>query len=341
MDLFVLKDEGKHWDDYVERSSLGTFFHLTGWKRVIERTYGYSSIYLYALDQAQVVGCLPLFHVKARWFSNALISVPFAVCGGLCAEEQRVSEALFRRACELGSELGVDYIEFRHVQGHHLTLSTKDLYVTFERPIYDDLEKNMAAIPRKQRRMIRQGEKFGLTSTLGGIEDLHDFYNLYAHSLRNLGTPVFPYAFFKNLMEEFGNRCRILSVWHEGRKTAAVLTFLYKDRVMPYYAGAHKDFFRYAVNDFMYWELMRYGCEKGYKIFDFGRSRKGTGSYDFKRHWGFEPRPLQYQYYMPHGGAMPNVSPSNPKFRLFIWIWKHLPISLTKVIGPRIVRHLP
>jgi FemAB-related protein (PEP-CTERM system-associated) len=143
------------------------------------------------------------------------------------------------------------------------------------------------------------------------------------------------------LRQEFAEDCKVLSVWHEGKAVAAVLTFFFKDSVMPYYGGALRDTFSYAVNDFMYWELMRYGCEHGYRCFDFGRSKQGTGAYDFKRHWGFEPQPLCYQYYLYRAKAIPNANPTNPKFQPFIDLWKRLPLSCTKVIGPMILRSIP
>lgn len=341
MKVALYRDEEKMWDEYIHRSSQGTFFHRIGWKRVIEETFGYPCIYLYADDHGTIRGCLPLFHVKSRWFGNTLISVPFGVYGGVCADDPSAAEAILKQAREVANELGVDYVELRHTKGTGLDLHVKDLYVTFEREIYTDLDKNMEVIPRKQRRMIRQGIKHGLTSKIGGSEFLLKFYDIYAQSLRNLGTPMFPYVYFKHLMEEFGEQCRILSVWHQEKMVAAVMTFFYKDRVMPFYGGALKEYVCYAVNDFMYWELMRYGCEKGYKVFDFGRSRKGSGSFDFKRHWGFEPKPLPYQYYLPRGGTIPNISPANPKFKLFIAMWKRLPVPVTKVLGPRILRYLP
>jgi len=188
--------------------------------------------------------------------------------------------------------------------------------------------------------MIRQGQKAGLEARIGGIEFLSRFYDIYAHSVRNLGTPVFSRRLFENLLVEFGQSCRIFTIWREGKMMAGVMTFFFRDRVMPYYGGALKEAFCYAVNDFMYWELMQYAAQKGYKIFDFGRSKRGSGSYDFKRHWGFEPMPLAYQYHLVWQKSIPDLSPFNPKFSLAIKIWRHLPVSLTKLIGPLIAKQL-
>ncbi|HEU4726011.1 MAG TPA: FemAB family XrtA/PEP-CTERM system-associated protein, partial [Candidatus Eisenbacteria bacterium] len=202
-------------------------------------------------------------------------------------------------------------------------------------------DENMAAIPRNQRRSIRIALKNGLTSEVGRDELLDPFFDLYSQSVRNLGTPVFPRALFANLMDAFGADARILVVRREGRPVSAVLTFFFRDEVLPYYGGAKREEFQYAVNDFMYWSLLGYGMEQGYKIFDFGRSKKGSGSYDFKRHWGFEPTPLHYQYRLVRQSTVPDLSPRNRQFSAAIEVWKRMPLWLSRRIGPALVRYFP
>jgi FemAB-related protein (PEP-CTERM system-associated) len=336
------QDEPHRWDEYVARNPQGTIFHTMGWKQVIEGTFRYRPQYLVAEDNGSIMGCLPLFHTKLWPFHNGLMSVPFGMAAGICADNEAAGAALLEEACTLTRKLGATYLELRHAYPNGFQLETQDLYYTFEREIFGDDEKNMAAIPRKQRRMVREGIKAGLTSTVSrSEEDLGAFYEIYAHSVRNLGTPVFPHRYFQRLLREYAQRCVVLSVWHQNVRTAAVLAFSYRDRLMPLYGGSLRHYQRHAVNDFMYWELMRWGCAQGLKIFDFGRSKKGTGAFDFKRHWGFEPRPLPYQYFLPQGGAPPSVNPLNPKYRYFITTWKKLPLPITKLLGPALVRMFP
>jgi FemAB-related protein (PEP-CTERM system-associated) len=152
---------------------------------------------------------------------------------------------------------------------------------------------------------------------------------------------VFPRRLFRAIAQEFGKECELLTVWKDGRIQAGVLSLFYEDQVLPYYGGALQDALQYSVNDFMYWELMCHAARAGCRTFDFGRSREGTGAYHFKRHWGFEPTPLPYQYILASGGRMPNLSPSNPKMRLAVRAWKRLPLSVTKVVGPRLTKYLP
>jgi FemAB-related protein (PEP-CTERM system-associated) len=331
---------GEVWDEYILSHPKGTFFHLIGWQRVLEKTFQYPSFSCVAKRNGRVCGVLPLFRVKLFPFGHSLISSPLAVYGGICADDPEAGLALLDHARGLADRMGVRYLEFRHLDTFG-QMPTKDLYVTFRKEIYSDPEKNLASIPRKQRRMIRQGEKYGLTAQIGGEELLKDFYRIYSHSVRNLGTPVFPRRLFENLAAQFGSACRILGVFHEGRMVAGVLTFFFRQEVLPYYGGALKEAFRYAVNDFMYWNLMCYAAENGYKIYDFGRSKKGTGSYDFKRHWGFEPQPLAYQYHLVKQKNMPNMNPLNSWFSAPIWIWKRTPWKLTQWLGPKVVKFFP
>ncbi|WP_454065108.1 FemAB family XrtA/PEP-CTERM system-associated protein [Candidatus Nitrospira salsa] len=340
VNAYTPQNQGR-WDDFVALSPAGTFFHTSRWKAVIEKVFGYQSVYYLAEHEGAIKGVLPLFLVKKPLRGQVLISVPFGVYGGICADSPEVIACLRARGESLARELSVDFLELRHVNAGGIDLPIKELYYSFSREIFDGEEKNMMAIPRKQRRMVRQGINHQLESKIGGKEFLKEFYMIYTTSLRNLGTPAFPYRFFEVLLEELGEQCKILTVWHQNQMAAAVMTFCYKDQLLPYYGGGLSQFLRYAVYDFMYWELMRYGWEHGYKVFDFGRSKQGTGAYDFKRHWGFEPKPLQYQYYLPQGGEIPNVSPTNPKFQPFISLWKKMPLPVANFIGPHVIKYLP
>jgi FemAB-related protein (PEP-CTERM system-associated) len=263
-----------------------------------------------------------------------------AVYGGVCADDDGTARALLGRARDLSESLGERYLELR--DGTRFPeLPAKDLYVTFRREIDPDPEVNMARIPRNQRRSIRIALKHGLTHRLGGPELLQDFYRVYSHSVRNLGTPVFPRSLFASLMEELGDAGQILGVYHAGRMVAAVLTFFHRDQVLPYYGGALKEAFPLAVNDYMYWSLMGEAAARGCRVFDFGRSKRESGSYHFKRHWGFEPTPLTYQYHLVRTREVPDLSPRNPRFSLPIRVWKRLPLPLAEWLGPHIVRYFP
>ncbi|HET8579233.1 MAG TPA: FemAB family XrtA/PEP-CTERM system-associated protein [Methylomirabilota bacterium] len=339
MEVRPLSTETVEWDAFVRSNTYGSPFHLLAWKRAIETAFGHRSHYLVATGPGGVEGVLPLFEVPGLLGGRGLISVPYGVYGGICATTPEARTALLEAAGRLARERGAGYVELRHRSGQEVELPTKSLYVRFARSISADPEENMAAIPRKQRRMTRQGAKFGLRSELG-LQHLDAFYEVYAESVRNLGSPVFPRALFHAIAQEFKQECDLLTVWREGQLLAGVLTLLYEDQALPYYGGARREGHHFAVNDFMYWELMCRVAAAGCRVFDFGRSREGTGAYHFKRHWGFEPEPLPYQYVL-RGGGIPNLSPSNPKLRLAVAAWKRAPLGLTKWLGPRLTRYLP
>lgn len=340
MEICQLTTEALEWDAFVRTASDGTPFHLTAWKRAIEDAFGHRPHYLMVRQDGRLEGVLPLFEVTGLLGGRALVSLPYAVYGGICASTPAARAALVEETIRLAHERRARYVELRQRRDLGLNLPTKSLYFTFTRAISTNDHENLDAIPRKQRRMIRQGVKHGLRGEVGR-EHFDAFYEIYAHSLRNLGSPVFPRALLRGIFEHFGKECDLLTVWHEDRMLAGVMTLYFEDQVLPYYAGALRDSFRYAVNDFMYWELMCSAARRGYRVFDFGRSREGTGPYDFKRHWGFEPVSLPYQYVLLGDQDVPNLSPSNPRFRLATRLWKRLPLPITKLLGPPLTRYLP
>jgi FemAB-related protein (PEP-CTERM system-associated) len=337
----VLDDTAsERWDRFVDAHPDATFFHRAGWKRVIEQSFGHRTHFLFAESGGSLRGVLPLVHVKSLLFGNYLSSTAFCVYGGPVGDSEAALAALDAAALRLGRELGVDHVEYRYRAPRAIDgwIAKSELYATFRKPIHGDPEKNMLEIPRKQRAMVRKGIKFELRSepdsTTGRL------HRVYAESVRNLGTPVFSRRYFENLKREFGDACEILMITHQGRDIAGVLNFYFRDEVLPYYGGGTAEARNLAANDFMYWEVMRRACERGTRVFDFGRSKRGTGAFDFKKNWGFTPESLHYLYRLNKGTALPDLNPLNPKFRLFIEGWKRLPLGIANTIGPHIVRNL-
>ncbi len=327
------------WDAFVESCDSATFFHRAGWKKVLEESFGHDCYFLYLEREGAIRGVLPLVHVHSRLFGNALISSAFCVYGGAAAFDAETEAALYVEAEKLAESLAVDYLELRLRAPVHPDWACKDdLYVTFRKEMDPDPDKNLAAIPRKQRAMVRKGLKSGLVGELDdNTERLH---RIYSESVRNLGTPVFSRKYFRMLKEVFSDDCEILTITHEGRPVAGVMSFYFRDEVVPYYGGGTSTDRKLAINDFMYWDLMRRACQAGYRIFDFGRSKRGTGAFDFKKHWGFEPEPLVHEFKLLGVEALPEVNPTNPKYSLFIAAWRKLPLPVANTIGPFISRSL-
>ncbi len=335
--LMQPKDAAR-WDEFVATCPEATFFHRAGWQTVIERAFGHKTWFFYAEADGRIQGILPLAQVKSALFGHFLGSLPFCVYGGIAAISAQARQALDIAAQKLAAELKVGHLEYRNLQPQHADWHTKDLYVTFRKEMTPDDEENMQAIPRKQRAMVRKGIKFGLQSEID--QDTDRFFVAYSASVHRLGTPVFSKKFFHLLKETFAQDCELLTITHQGRTVCSVMSFYFRDEVLPYYGGGTAEAREVAGNDFMYWELMRRACARGYRIFDFGRSKLGTGSFDFKKNWGFEPQPLHYEYQLHRAKAVPDTNPLNPKYQLFIKLWQRLPLPVANAIGPHIVKNL-
>jgi len=328
----------RRWNEFVGGHPDATFFHLVEWERVLTHAFGHASRYLLAERDGQVIGVLPLVEVKSRLFGHALISTPFCVYGGILAQDEAAHGALERAACGLAEHLGVDYLEMRNRRSRHPGWPAKDLYFTFRRSIDIDSEKNLTAIPRKQRAMVRKGIQRQLRIEVDSRPER--VYDIYSESLRNLGTPVFSRRYMRLLFEAFADQCDVLTVMHGQDAVASVMSFYFRDEVLPYYGGGTAAARALAANDFMYWQVMERARERGARVFDFGRSKRGTGSFDFKCNWGFEPEPLCYEYFLVRAREVPNLSPTNAKFSRLIDVWRRLPLPLTRMLGPPIARNL-
>jgi len=326
------------WDAFVDACPEATFFHRSGWQEVIQQALGHKTWFYMAEQSGVIVGILPLAQIKSILFGHALVSLPFCVYGGIATTTEVAREALNQAAQSLARQLAVGHLEYRSINSHHSDWQSKELYVTFRKTIEPDEESNMLAIPRKQRAMVRKGIKAGLRSEID--QDIERFFLAYSSSVHRLGTPVFSKKFFRLLKQVFGKDCEILTILQGEQVISSVLSFYFRDEVLPYYGGGTVTAREVAGNDFMYWELMRRACARGYRIFDFGRSKFGTGAFDFKKNWGFEPQALHYEYKLYRASSLPENNPLNPKFRLFIQIWQHLPLSVTNFLGPYIVKQL-
>jgi len=333
------QESAKRWDEFVFACPEATFFHRAAWQGIIKDVFRHPTYFFYAEEAGKITGVLPLAHVKSLLFGNSLIALPFAVYGGVAASNTEVSQTLEDEAQKLAQKLGVDHLEFRNVNPRHTDWPTQDLYVTFRKEILPDVEANMLAIPRKQRAMVRKGIKNGLISTVDRNADR--FFKVFADNVHRHGTPAMPKRYFDTLLQVFGDDCEVLTVTGpDGQLLSSVLSFYFRDEVLPYYAGDDESARHLAANDFKYWELMRRACERGVKLFDYGRSKEGTGPYAFKKNWGFEPQPLHYEYCLYKHDSIPQNNPNNPKYKLFIAAWRRMPIGLANWLGPHIVRNL-
>jgi len=329
------------WDRFVHNSEGSLFFHQTRWLDHIRINFKHRPFYLYTKRDGEITGILPLHQVKSAIIGLVMVSAPYAVYGGIVANEEEDWMRLLDASKDLARRMNIKYIEYRNLEENNADLPSNDLYHTFIGDIPENEDDCLKKIPRKSRASARQGrDKFGLKF----IQDnslINEFYDLFVLNKRSLGSPVFSRNYFKYLMDIFDGNIFINCVTYEEKVVSAVMSFVYKDMILPYYSGSDKRYERYNTNNFQYWKLMEWACKRGYKYFDFGRSRKGTGAFKFKMNMGFTPKQLNYQFYFPKEGSIPNLNPSNPKLDLPKKIISKIPVSIAKVIGPLLIRHIP
>lgn len=329
------------WDLFVQSHPNGTFFHQLGWKRVMEKTYGYKPYYFCAKQGERITGIAPAFLISNWMTGRCLISLPFAVYGGVCAEDQESEQALVAHLESLANDLEVAYLELRNRRGdirggYHANTR----YSSFTLPLVQDTDAVYKAFPKDIRYMLRKAEKAGLRSQRG-FDQLDSFYHLMTINLRRLGTPAFPKQLFENLIREYPGQVDLTVVYSGDQPMSGGLSFFFREWMQPYYIGSKEEAKALAANNFLWWELIRLGASTGYTTFDFGRSKKNSGNYDFKKKWNSKIEDLAYQVRLVRRKEAPDFSPMNPKFELATNIWKKMPLGLTRAIGPRVVRWFP
>jgi FemAB-related protein (PEP-CTERM system-associated) len=350
----LLPGEDSRWDSYVSRHPQGTFFHRTGWSRVVRDRFRHAPHHLVVEEGRRWLGVLPLFLARSPFLGKNLVSLPYAVYGGVLADDERAQMALLAHAEAMGRELGVGYVELRHLEARPGKRPQSPLYVTFRCELPERVEEVMARIPKKARAEVRcarepqaaaipgrRRESFGIRVTPDGSVD--ELFGLFAANKRRLGSPALPRDWFQGLVDEFGKAVVIhRAVDPSGRTLAAVMSFCFKDTVYAYYSGSRDDVEHTGVNNWIYCAIMEWAVEQGYRRFDFGRSRADSGPARFKHNMGFVAEPLHYDYLLLGPGAkLPEFHPSNPKLALPRRLWSWLPLFVCEWLGARLSRYIP
>jgi FemAB-related protein (PEP-CTERM system-associated) len=323
---------------FIAAAPAGSPFHRPDWSRAVEQGCGQKSHYLLAEDRAgDIAGILPLTEMRSSLFGSALVSAGFGVGGGIVSADPAASQLLADHAWALAQRLGCASVELRGGSAPAGWDRKAGAYAGFVRDLPRSDEEILKAIPRKQRAEVRRAQGLGLDVSIGaGPADRAAHYAVYSESVRNLGTPVFPRELFASMLDHFGEDADILTIRHNGKPVASVLSLYHRGTVYPYWGGGTAEARRLRANELMYFELMRHAPARGCTRFDFGRSKLGTGAYAFKKNWGFDPEPLVYWT----KGEAREVNPLSPKYRLQIALWKKLPLPVANLLGPPIARGL-
>lgn len=329
------------WDQYVTRQPGATIYHLSRWRGVFERAFRHDTRYLAARCGETVVGVLPLVRFDSRIFGRFLVSLPFVNYGGVLADSPPAREALLAAAIQEAQAAGSSHLELRHMRRFFPSLAVKSHKVVMRLTLKDSEAAQWLALDRKVRNQIRKADKAGVRVERGGAELLDAFYDVFAHNMRDLGTPVYSKQFFEEVLRTFPDHARLVCVRHNGKPIAASITLQFREHMEVPWASSLREYNNLSANVRLYWEMLRVGIESGMRTFDFGRSTPNEGTYHFKRQWGAEPFEVSWEYWLRQPGQLPNLTPKNPRFALLIDGWRRLPVGLTRALGPAIVRHLP
>ena len=343
--IFDSTNNPAEWNNYISTNSAACIHHRAEWRNILSQSYGHESLYLCARDSNQnIVGILPLIHMKSRLFGNKLVSMPFFQRGGAIADSPLIEQKLIQAASTYGSKLNVDHIEFRDdIPRDHLpepsAVQTHKVNMVLSLPeSQDTLWQSFTA---KLRAQIRRPQREQPQIFIGGREYLNDFYAVYSRNMRDLGSPVQSKHFIDNILLHFPQNSWLIVIKLQQRPVAAGFLLGFDNTMEIPLASTIREVNPLSMNMLLYWEVLKFAVKQNYSQFDFGRSSKNAGTYRFKQQWGAQPKQLYWHYWLGNSETPPSLNPSNPKYAVIINVWKRLPLMLANLLGPAIVKNLP
>jgi len=329
-------------DAFVREHKNGSFFHLAAWERVVETVFGNPRRDLLAWNGDRLVGALPLMNTPGFLGGKNLVSVPYGVYGGPLGVDGNVEQALLAEATGIADREQVGHLELRYAWNPGSELAGSTLYNTFIKDLPEKPEDVLAAMPKKARAEARKARKNHDLELSTGVWYVEDLYRMFVRNKHGLGSPSLPKRMFETMIREFNGSVQIHLVRKERDPLAAVMTFAYGDTLIAYYSGTALNADRnYSASNFMYLALQEWAIEQGFRVFDFGRSRVGSGAFKFKVHQGFEPTPLEYRYHLVRHRGTPTFTPSNPKTHALQAIWRQLPLWMVTRLSDVASPYLP
>jgi FemAB-related protein (PEP-CTERM system-associated) len=327
----------KIWDDYVYAHASADHYHLSGWGRVFATAYRHSPLYLTAWDGPKLRGIVSVVRMGGMGRRKSLVSLPFLDYGGICADDPIVVQGLYEAICAEAMGQGEVLIDLRQRWALPLPLQEYGDKVTMILELTSDTAEMWKRFGPKLRNQIRKAEKEKLWTQWCREEGLTDFYRVYAHNMRDLGSPPHSLRFFQAVLTTFPD-ARILHVRLANEVIGGALCLAFRDTMMVPWASSLRDYFRLCPNNLLYWEAIRTACEQGMQHFDFGRSSHASGTYKFKKQWGALEEPLHWVSNTPGGDTLSESD--SDVFGLAVRVWQSLPVGVTRLIGPLIRRRI-
>lgn len=342
MEVLLTEDANfKEWDDYIHSHPEGCVFQTSAWRRVVESTYGHQPFYLMAKQGSEICGVLPLFLINSRLFGRFMATSPYASSGAICADNDETAHALAEKAIELAREHEVSYLELKsRILTQHTGLQHHTDYLNYYMPIDEPQNMWRSRLKKKTRESVKHSEKFGLTLDKGH-HLLDAFYQVMVVSMRRLGTPVHSKSLYQNIMTSFGPSANIFAVKYKDVLVTLSLVIRYRQELVALIRGSLDEYYHLRPNNFLYWEIFKYAHSSGVTSFDLGRSLAGSGPAKFKESWGAVTKPLYYEYFLNRQKTIPRMTQENPRYHLPRLVWQHMPLSLTKLLGPHLIKNIP
>ncbi len=333
------------WQDYVLNNPKACFYHSIEWKKIIEGYYGFKGFWLVAEEaeeNSKIIGILPLFLSKSIFFGKALIPVPHATYGSICAGSKQAESSLIEKAKEIAKKEKVNYLELRQFEKLELdanmpvTAENFDFLLALDKN-HDNIWKNK--LQKEVRNLVRKAVKSGIEVRFDNSY-LRQFYDVYAENMRDIGGLVHGYSYFEGLFKAFSGKAKLAVAFHSNKVVGGLVFFTFKNTAYNLFASTLRECFKFAPNYLLYWESIRYCCENNLEFFSFGRSQLNSGTYTFKKQWGAVPKQVYHYYHLNKSKKVPTISGAKGKLGIAISLYKKMPVFITKIIGPRLVRHV-
>ena len=332
------EEDWERWDQFVISRAACTNYHRWSWKQVFQQVFGWPAIYLLAEEGATVRGILPLIWQKCL-FRSYLSSMPHLKGGGIVGDDPQIENLLFASALEAVRQTNATYLELRHLTQHDLPLVPRQDKVGAVLHIEADSEERLRRLEKKTRNLVRRSLSFGMTAEFGGRALLTEFYDVYRHNMHDLGSPSYSHHFFSEILSRFPHETRICVARKGDETVAAAFLIGFRRTIEVAWASSYRKFLSLKPNMFLYWSVLTFAAEQGYEFLDFGRSSRGSGTYEFKLQWGAVPSDLCWGYWLKHGASVPSTGHNG--MQVASRMWQRLPVAVTNVLGPRLVAHIP
>lgn len=329
------------WQRFIESQPQANVYHDARWHSLIPANFGHLPHYITCRKpDGSLCGVFPTVHLNSKLFGSFLVSMPYFNYGGPLSEYPVVAQKMMEFAAQTGTSLECTHLEARDTQRREPWLC-KDHKVTMILPLPGSDEELDRQLGTKVRAQVNRAAREDLEFVTGGAELLSEFYHVFSHNMRDLGTPVYSKKLFASILEGFEKQAHLTVVRHEGKPVAAGFLLGFNDKLEIPWASSLRKANPLGANMYMYRQILSFAIKSQYRFFDFGRSSKGASTYKYKKQWGAVEHPLYWHYWLQDSDELPELNPDNPKYKLAIAVWQKLPVAVANRIGPALVRNLP